>query len=427
MTTRTAPTQTLLRTFDTRTPLGIICTATAVRTLGRGVFFTLTVLYLTRIAGMSVAEVATLLTIANAVGVLSSYAGGRLADVVSARRIVQVLLVVEGVALASYTAVTSFGPALTVACLVAAANRGGSSALSAVLARGFRGSERVRARALTRTITNAGIAVGGGVAGIALLLDTAAAYRTTMVLAGGAYLAASWICRRLPASVDAAPRDRTQPVAGRGPVRDPRYVAMTFLAAVFSLQFAVTEIAMPIWVTEHTSAPPVMVSVLLLVNTVVVIALQVPLSRRTHQVPVAARAVLSGALCMAAACLVFAVSGETSGVALTVALLLVAMLVISLGEVLQQSGVFGLAFELAPISHAGAYQGFFGMGYAVGQTVAPLVVAHTILRAPLMGWTTVAAMLATAGAAMVVICRGAEPQDEPTPDAPSEVPSDRAA
>ncbi|XVX19881.1 MFS transporter [Actinomycetota bacterium] len=392
--------------------LRTIALATLVRSLGRGVFFTLTTLYFTRIVGLSVTQVALILTVANAVGVAASYIGGHLSDHLSARRLVAALFVIEGLGLAAYTLATSFTPAIALACLVAAANKAGSSTMASIIARGFESDRRVLVRAINRTVLNAGIAIGGGLAGIALLLDTAAAYRVTMALAGVTYLAAGWACRRLPASVDAHHGEQAgEPAPAAHPARDPRYVGLTLLSAVFMLQFAIAEIAMPLWVTQHTDAPPVTVSILLLLNTVLVMGLQIPLSRRTHEIPTAARAVLRGALCMVAGCAGYAGSGVVGGAAAAIATLILAELAFTFGEVLQQSGVFGLAFELAPRSRAGAYQGFFGMGMALAQTVAPLVIAHTILADPGPGWALMAALFACAGVATVILCRGAVAPD----------------
>ena len=60
--------------------LRILLIATLISRVGRGIFLTVTVLYFTLIVGLAPYEVAIVLGAASAAGVLSSLAGGWLAD-----------------------------------------------------------------------------------------------------------------------------------------------------------------------------------------------------------------------------------------------------------------------------------------------------------------------------------------------------------
>ena len=76
--------------------LRILVIATLISRVGRGIFLTVTVLYFTLIVGLAPHEVAIVLGAASAAGVLSSLAGGWLADRVSARRLLVTLSVIDG-------------------------------------------------------------------------------------------------------------------------------------------------------------------------------------------------------------------------------------------------------------------------------------------------------------------------------------------
>ncbi|WP_226925213.1 MFS transporter [Georgenia thermotolerans] len=374
--------------------LRVLMAATAVSTLGRGVFFTLTVLYFTSIVGLSAAQVALILAASSGVGVVTSLLGGHLADRVSARALCLVLTLTQGAAVVAYTAATTFAVALTLACLAAGASSAEHSARSAIIARAFDGGARVGARAVLRTVTNIGIAVGSALAGAALVLDTAPAYRVTMALAGATYLFGAFLFRRLPARVDAPRREATAEAAvpaGRSPFRDPRYLLLTALSGLFGMQFALAEVGLPLWVSEHTSAPTVVVSAALVLNTVIVIAFQIPLSRGTEDPAYAGRMMVLAGLLMLAACLGYAASGAV-GAVLAVAVVLLAMAAHSFAEVLSSAATWGLSFELADPARAGAYQGLFAMGYNVGAMLAPVVVAATALRHGVPGWAGLGVM-----------------------------------
>lgn len=394
--------------------LRVLVVLTFVRTLGRGVVLTLTVLYFTRVVGLSVGQIALVLTVANGLGVLASYAGGHLADRHSARVLNAGALVGSGVVLACYTVASSFWPILVLACLSSIMQSTGGSANSAMVARGFTGPGRVNARAVMRSITNLGIALGGLLAGAALAVDTAAAYRVAMLLGASAFVGASFLVRRLPDSVD-APRpslggDEAEPVDARPrpPYRDLRYVALTVLTGIFAMQFAVTEMGLALWVTQRTSAPPVVVSGLLILNTAMVVLLQVPLSKRTHEIPYAARTAALAGVVMFTACLVYSVTGST-GLVVTIALLVLAMVVHTIAELLGAAAQWGLSFELAPTARAGAYQGFAQMGFGLGMTAAPFVVTHTAIANGSTGWLVLGSIFLAAGIGTWLVCRHAEP------------------
>ena len=379
--------------------LGRLVAATFVATLGRGVFLTLTVLYFSLIIGLPAGEVALLLTLSGAVGVATSYLGGHVADLVSARRLLAALVVVEALALMAYPLANSFASALVVACLVTATERAANSTRGAIIARAFTGPNRVNARAVLRTVTNIGIALGSAVGGAALLIATPDAYRWIMVGAGVLTLASAGLLARLPRSVDAPsrkPSEGTTAVAlGPSPFRNPRYLGLTVLSGIFGMQFGLAEVGLPLWIVHDTDAPVPLYSVLLITNTILVIVFQVPLSRGTHDVRVAGRMSLVAGVLMVAACLFYAGSADVAVVA-AIVFLLIGTIIHSFGEILSSASNWGLSFELADPSRAGAYQGLFAMGYSLGAMAAPLVVTVTVLNLGVPGWLILGAVFMAA-------------------------------
>ncbi|HZW42711.1 MAG TPA: MFS transporter, partial [Agromyces sp.] len=391
--------------------LRILVIATLISRVGRGVFLTVTVLYFTLIVGLAPHEVAIVLGAASAAGVLSSLAGGWLADRVSARRLLVVLSALDGIGLICYVFAQDFVSALVIAVLVGAIEQAANSTRMAIIARAFDGERRVHARAVLRTVTNLAIAAGSGIGALALLAGTADAYRWIIVGAGVMYLLGVTQLVRLPASVDAPAPPAAAPVttatgstdvaasvaAARralrrhSPWRDPRYLALTALSAVFGMQFGVGEIGVPLWIANHTEAPEVLVAAVLILNTVIVVLFQVPLARGTHDLRKAGRVSAIAAWLMAGACLVYAAAtGLPAGFAIVV--ILIAALAHAFAEVLSQAGGWGLSFELADPVRAGTYQGVFAMGYSLGAMVSPLFVTSTALTLGLGGWAILAAV-----------------------------------
>lgn len=380
--------------------LRILVVTTLISRVGRGVFLAVTVLYMTFVIGLSAGEAATVLAISSGVGVGTSYLGGHLADRLSARRLLFTLMGVEGLALLCYPLAADFTGILVVASVVSAMGSASNATRMAIVARAFEGPARVDTRAILRTVTNVSIALGAAIAGVALLADSAAAYRTVMIGAGAVQLAGIVPVWKLPQRVDApapvlvagvsvagGPPERV-----RSPFRDRRYLLLTALSAVFGMQFGLAEVGVPLWIAHHTHAPTAVVSVLLILNTVVVILFQVPLSRGTDDVRKAGKVVALAGLLIAGACLAYGLSAGVS-VGPAVVLLLVAATAHAFAEVWSQAGTWGLSFEFANPLNPGAYQGVFAMGAGLGSMCAPLVVAGTALRFGLVGWAALAVVL----------------------------------
>lgn len=407
------PIRTLVRRDTT---LRRLLTVTLVDTLGRGAFFTLTSLYLITIVGIPAVAVGLGLTVAGAVGVASSLAFGHLADRFSARRMLIWLHVVQGTALVAYVLVHDVATLIVTASVVTLAQQGGGSVRSAAIGRAFSGSERVRVRATMRTVTNVGIGVGTALAAIPLAIGTGEAYRVTMVVSGLLFVSSAFLVSGLsPARVDPAPADRTdtgtivrREPAGRSPYRDVRFLAVAALTGVFGMQFGLFEVAVPLWVVQHTVAPDVLVSPLLLVNTVCVVLLQVRMSRGTDTVAGAARVMRHAGWVMALACGLWAAAGWARGddwvpAAIATAVLVAAAVAHSLAEITSSAAGWALSFELAPADRIGAYQGVYGTGYAVAAMVAPAVVTLTAIDLGTPGWAILAVVFLAAALGVAAI------------------------
>ncbi|TXK19706.1 MFS transporter [Homoserinibacter sp. GY 40078] len=378
--------------------------STLVGTIGRGITVTLVVLYLSFVGGFPAEQVAVVFTVGAAVGIGASYFGGHLADIVSARWLAVASVFVAGLALASYALVTELWAAILIESIIAIALGANTSIRSAIIARAFTGQSRVTSRAVLRTVTNVGIALGSGVGAIALAIGTPEAYRAILVVGGLAYAGSAVLLVGLPARVDAPARlpDEPRVVRGRSPWRDPRYLAFSALAAVFAIQFGVMNVGLPLWIAHHTVAPEFVFSIMLVANTVLVILLQVPLSRGTNDLRRAGGVTAVAGVLMAAACLFYG-SAAIPVLVAAVVLLLVGTVLHALAEVLSQAGAWGLSFELADPDRPGAYQGVYSMAFAVGSMVAPLVIAATALEHQFLGWIALAAMFLLAAAGVTAI------------------------
>ncbi|MER8104274.1 MFS transporter [Kitasatospora sp. NPDC094016] len=381
---------------------------TLVNTMGSGLSLSVAVLFFTRVLGLSPAQLGLGLTAAGLCGVVASVPAGRAADRWGARPVLVVLVALQAVGTAGYTLVHSYPAFVVLACGVAAVDRGSAAVRNALYAEVLPPDRRVAGRAYLRVVTNVGLCLGTAVGAIALQVDTRPAYLTAILADAASFVVVAVLFHRLPVLAPAAPvappAGPEADGAGRGKRRNPAlrdgpFLVVTVLNAVLALQFAVLEVGVPLWIIHDTEAPRITVAGTLIVNTLLVIALQVRATRGTEDRGTAARLCGRGGLLLAASCLVIGLAhGLPAIVAAVVVLGGIALQ--SLGEVFGQAGGWALSYDLAGERDHGAYQGVYNAGSAAAMMAGPALVSTAVIGFGLAGWVVLGAVLAAAGLAM---------------------------
>lgn len=287
-------------------PSRVLTLGTLVKTVGRGLWLVASALFLTRSVGLSATQVGIGLTISALVGVLASTPSGYLADRVGPRGVQVGALFAAGTLTIGLIAVRSFPTFVLVGAVTALADAVERGARGALIAGAIPADERVRTRAYLRATTNVGISVGAVLGGFAIAADTRTGYVALILASAATSLAAAVVFLRLPRIAPvAAPTHGPRLVA----LRDRPFLAFTLVDGLMSMHFSLLTIALPLWIAGHTRAPAWMISALTLVNTVLVVLLQVRAARTAATVPGAARAARRAGVAIALACVLFAASG----------------------------------------------------------------------------------------------------------------------
>ncbi|MDF3139921.1 MULTISPECIES: MFS transporter [unclassified Streptomyces] len=366
---------------------------TLLHTVGTGLVVTLTTIYFTRVVGISVERLGLGLTVSGLVSLLVGVPFGRLSDRVGPRGLLACLLVCQGVAVFLHGFVHSFGVFVAVTGLLAIANQGASAVRSALIARAMPPEERVVSRAYLRSVTNVGFAIGAALASVGLASSGRTVYEVLFCFGALCFVGAAAAMYGVPA---VAPAEHTTPVSPWLALRDGPFASVVVVTSILQLHYAVLEVGIPLWVSEHTDAPRQLVSVLFLLNTLFVFIFQVPVGRRWGGLrqagPICA---VAGAL-VACACLLLGVSAATTGV-LTVALLVAAGCVHVVGEICHTTGSWAAGFGLAPDHAQGQYQGLFSTGMAASQMAGPVLVTTVVTSGALTGWLVAAGLFVLSG------------------------------
>ncbi|MEU4290290.1 MFS transporter [Kribbella sp. NPDC026596] len=385
-------------------PLRPLALATLLSRVGNGLLMTISVLYFNRIIGLSIAEVGLGLTVAGLFGLLSSIPFGHLADRRGPRTLFVVLSLLLSLLALLYLAIGTFWQFLAVAIVIAILDRGSNAVRFALIAGVTQGSAaRVAARAYLRSVTNIGVTAGAGLGAIALSFGTATSYRLMFCL----YVVLGVISALVVLAVPrVAPRERL----ADGPVlvalRDRGYLAVSGLNAAISIHYSVIDVAIPLWVVDHTDAPHWAAALPLIVNAAGVAVLQVRASRGIVDTATAARATRTAGLLLLASMVLFATASVGDAV-VAIIVLVVAALVQVAGELLQSSGSFLLGFDLAAEHAQGQYQGVWNTSTSVSSMLAPTVMALLPLGLGVPGWIILGAWFAVTGALFVPVVRWA--------------------
>jgi len=375
-------------------PQRVLVASVLTVTVGGGLLLGNSTLYLIRVVGMSTNEVGVGLTIGAAIGLVAGPLVGHLADQYGPKQVHIISMLCGAAATAGFVLTRAFWELVLVSLgvtLVGAA----ANASRAPLIRALAGEHSTRYLSYQRAITNVGIMVGIAFATIGIQLNSAPVYITLILISAATFLGAGAILIWLP---------HVKPI-GRSPAQrqwvaltDRPYLTITVLNGAMSVYLAIPTFALPLWIVNYTSVPRAAVTGFVLVNGLLVVALQVRVSRGVTD-PVAAgkRMRWAGFALLVSSGLIGSMADLAAWTALL--LLLVAAVVYSLGEIWQAVASFELMFGLALPQAQGQYSGAFGLGQGAANAAAPAVLAGLCLDHGLPGWLILGVLLAALGLA----------------------------
>ncbi len=372
-------------------------------TIGGGVLMGSNTLYLTRIVGMSEVEVGLGLTVGSALGLIAGPFVGNIADRRGAREVHMAALLCGAVATAAFVLVRSFWPLVVVALLTALVGAA-ATASRGPLIRALADGRVTWFLSYQRAVTNVGIMLGILIATIGIQLDSGPVYVALILLSAATFLVACAALTRLP-HVPPLPKVPTQ--RRWAALTDRSYLTVTVLNGMFSVHLVIPTFALPLWIVASTSVPHAAITGVFLVNGLLVVALQVRLSRGVVDSHSAAQRMrwAGGTLLLATALLGF--TGRLPAWP-ALGVLLVGVAIYTFAELWHAAASFELAFGLAMPQAQGQYLGVFGLGQGAANAAGPAVLAATCLKQGLPGWLEVGGALMVLGLLAPPVVRWAQ-------------------
>ncbi|WP_336157971.1 MFS transporter [Amycolatopsis sp. VC5-11] len=372
--------------------------AMAVDALGTGLLRPFLLIYGVTVLGLSAPATGAAMTAGVLVGLGCMPCVGRWLDrgarttVVAASMLVRAL----GVAMLLAAPTGEMWPFVGAAILLSAGNQAWPAAHAALVATLAADRERDAALAAGRSLRNAALGIGALLA-TACLAGGSDALRTMAIGTGIAYLVAAGLAWSVRLRAPAMPAEPTLE-------RAPRMGALLGANVVYAFCLNVPEIALPLVLTAYLHASPVWSAAIFVANTVLVVALQVPvtvllsrISRRT--------ALATGGIVLTVSYLGF-LAATLLGSGWAAPAIAAVSVVCTIGEIIYAGSATAFVLALAPARLLGQAAARFELSTGIGLAVSPAVLTALAPLGPGALWGGLAgATLLSAGA----VTRAGEP------------------
>lgn len=382
----------------------VLVVAMLVSAFGTGMFLAGSAIFFTTSTGLSAIELGTGLAIASILGLLASLPISSIADWAGAKRVLILLYLWRSI----WFVVLAFvgGPiGFTVAASAqAAAQQCSTPILQALIGTVTDDKTRTSTMALIRSIRNVGFALGALAAAPLTVSDNLWLNRSILIGTGITLLISGLILLLLPSAIAKGSVPTKNPFAGMRSITDWRYLTMAGANGILALHMTLLAVGLPLWVVSLPDVSDAIAPVIVFMNTVIVVFAQVPFAKGVFDVDSARRVLAFAGAALAACCLVLSVSGFVESAILAGALVLLAGLLLTCGELWHSVGSWELSFSLAPEQSRSSYLTVFSLGVTAQDALGPLIIAGLVIVNGGVGWLGLAAMfvagaLATSSAA----------------------------
>ncbi|SMF54564.1 MFS transporter [Streptomyces sp. Amel2xC10] len=376
-----------------------------INAIGTGLYLAGSAVFFVRSVGLTAAQVGLGLAVSGVVGFLTTVPIGALADRFGAKPTLVVLQLWRAggfVALAFSEGMVSF---TVVSCCLAAAEAATQPMTQAVASATTEGTDRTRTMAIIRTVRNVGFSLGALLAAPLLAADRVWTYRGIVLGTAAAFVVSAAMLSRVRTATAATVQKKVNPLAALRDFRDWRYLLLTALNGVLNLHTTILSVGLSLWALQATEVSAGFLPVLILINTLMSIALQVPISRLVDREGGAERALRLGGAALTVCCLALAAAGAPSSAAVAGAVLLAACVLLTFGEMWQAVGGWELSYDFAPEDRKGVYLSVFSLGNTGQRIVGPALITGGVLAAGPAGWIALGAVFGLAGLLVTPVTR----------------------
>ncbi|THV26537.1 MFS transporter [Glycomyces paridis] len=363
--------------------------------VGDGIYVPLTMLFVHALTGHSLTAIGTGLTLAGLGALASMPAVGALIDRYGGRRVYIGALTLRATGFALYPLATGYPAFLAVAFTVAVAMWASAPSRHALLGDLADGDERDRLLAWDRSLRNGGMGFGALAAAGMLALDGDAGYLLAALALAAAFGLAALLVALVPEPGRAPAPHR--PTGYREVLADRPYLHLTAANFLVCFGYVTQAIALPVYLTRDVGLPGALAGVVFAVNTALVAALGVPVSRLMSR----ARRGRGAALGTGVFALSFAAFAFLPAVGGGVWAVLAVAAVYTAGELIHSAPAQRLSIQAAPDHMRGRYLAVHQLSWSLCRTVAPMALGLLLDAGTWQLWAVLAAVVLAGGAILL--------------------------
>ena len=351
------------------------------------------VLYLTRELGFSLSRAGFVFAVYGATAIVAGPIAGKLSDRIGALPIMRASLISSGTALLLFPFAKSYTAVIAITMLWAACGELFRPASMAAITHVVSPAQRKSAYALNRLAINLGMSIGPAMGGFLAAFSFRAMFvvdALTTLIAGAVLALTHW---RLATGGQSARSDDETHLEVRSILRDRRLAIFLLASVLVGIVFFQHESALPLYMVQYLHMSPAFYGALFTINTLLIVALEVPLNVATSRWP--------NTWSLVAGCLLFAIGfGALALVSSTTGIL--AMVVVwTFGEMMLFPAMAAHLGEIAPESLRGTYMGAYSMSLSIALTLGPWLGTQLLAVAGPVGvWSVMFALGALAALLM---------------------------
>ena len=332
--------------------------------IGGSMWWPFITIYLREQLDVPLTQITLLFTLYSAAGLLATSFVGPAVDRFGRRKAMIAGLAIPGLSLAAMGAVHGLGPwaiALTVTGMFNPMYRVGADAMVADI---VPPDERVNAYSVLRMGNNAGVAIGPAIGGFVAAVSYSLAYFS----AGAANLVFAllvfFLVRETMQRTGEA--GRSSEPAGYGPVlRDRRFLAFCIIMVLATIPSPLMWMLMPSYAKEHFAIPESQLGFVMSTNAVMVVFLQVIVTRWSSRYP--------NLLVLALGALLYGLGVGSVAAGAGFWAFMVSMIILTFGELLLVPTGSAYAANAAPPEMRGRYMGLYGVTWNVAFGIGPVL------------------------------------------------------
>src|SRR5215207_6414207 len=334
--------------------------------LGGFMLYPFFALYLTQKFNIGMSTVGILFAIFSISGMVGSALGGALAD-----RMGRKVVIIISLVLSSLSALgMGFAPTLTifvaVVAIVGTLSSIGHPAHEAVVADLLPPDKRAEGYGIIRVVFNLAVIIAPPIAGLLI----ARSYLTLFIVdAVISLISAAIVIFALPetkpqAHAHAKPESMKQTFAGyRRVFKDSAFLSFIGVTVMMTLVYMNMNSTLGVYLRDQHGLPEMRYALLISINAIIVVLFQFWVTRRLQK--------YKPLLMMAAGSLLYAIGFAMYGFIPTFALFVVAMIIITIGEMVVSPFQQSLVASFAPEHMRGRYMAVSGLSWSISFTVGP--------------------------------------------------------